>query len=111
MGVVIHRWGVCRSGNSGSTFEGCTCNGLSITLQTLMRFPYPRLAQTKNNIYFSFSFNLTPGRKKLFIYQKPEVYGDAAQFTKEGDKFTALLLGFPLHKIKGGGYEREFQEI
>ena len=31
-----------------------------------------------------------------------EVYGDTAQFTKEGDKFTALLLGFPLWRVKGG---------
>ena len=30
-----------------------------------------------------------------------QVYGDTAQFTKEGDKFTALLLGFPLWKVKG----------
>ena len=32
---------------------------------------------------------------------RSEVYGDTAQFTKEGDKFTALLLGFPLWKLKG----------
>ena len=32
---------------------------------------------------------------------RSEVYGDTAQFTKEGDKFTALLLGFPLWKVKG----------
>ena len=32
---------------------------------------------------------------------KCEVYGDTAQFTKENDKFTALLLGFPLWRPKG----------
>ena len=31
-----------------------------------------------------------------------KVYGDTAQFSKEGDKFTALCLGFPLHRGKGG---------
>ena len=30
-----------------------------------------------------------------------EVYGDTAQFTRENDKFTALLLGFPLWRPKG----------
>ena len=31
-----------------------------------------------------------------------EVYGDTAQFTKEGDKFTALLLGFLSGESKAG---------
>ena len=30
-----------------------------------------------------------------------KVYGDAAQFTREGDKFTALLLAIPLFKPRG----------
>ena len=30
-----------------------------------------------------------------------KVYGDEAQFTKQNDKFTALLFTFPLHRVKG----------
>ena len=33
--------------------------------------------------------------------REPEIYGDTAQFTREGNKFLAMTIGFPLHKIKG----------
>ena len=35
------------------------------------------------------------------------MYGDEADFSKEGDKFTALMFNFPLHKVKGTDQERD----
>ena len=34
-------------------------------------------------------------------HPKYKVYGDEAQFTKENDKFTALMFNFTLHREKG----------
>ena len=34
-----------------------------------------------------------------------KVYGDEAQFTKQNDKFTALMFSFTLHRQKGAGAE------
>ena len=40
-------------------------------------------------------------------YCTTQVYGDEAEFSNDGDKFTALMFSFPLHKVKGGPTQRE----